>query len=807
MYTGEKPVVKIKGNANICYEDPKELEKSIRREEYFEAFNVVRKIERCTRDRDNQIGTTAQRNREQILNVVFFTGERGAGKTSAMLSFMEFLKDYYRNLNARDYSMPEEFQLDARKPYMFTGIECIDASTLNEKDDLLGSVLSSMMTKWNREEERSGSSSGIYRGRDYDHNKYELRVNFNKLYNRLKDLRSKNDVMEKDSDAFLETLEQLSLSRNVKTSFKELVESYLRIMDYPQSRDEIALSNHFLVIPIDDLDMNINYGFMLLEQIRKFLMLPNVIVLLSGNYEQLEKICCNHYAKEFDKLQKTEYNNNYVVRLAREYLEKIVPRQNQVNLSSGQKWRYFSDSEILLKYEESDDRKKAKSNEKEGTLCKIISDYIEEYFGFRFQINGKCLKYLTPDTFRELTSWVMRLHTLQKPDGKEAVYINNYNYFMEEILTVVSGKYLSVEKQEVLEMLEMLEPGEQIRLISGQTQTKDKNRDKNKYKDTLLVIFHSGLKEVKEPEQYAFVVICLLYFTLKLTQCCKRLEYCGDNIEERKKGCQILLDYYADRGWGLWGNWETKILKPIWISESFKYLSKVEFLKNKESLNLKLEGSYAPHDKQSCLSFFENNKSKLKDFQYILLFFDLKIQDSNGNLWIIKDEEGIKVVKLIREYSGRFSLSGFILSLLNGAGLVEMFLKDFMKCFKEEFNLQDENISIIPQIENYFYKPLLPLENLELLLVLGRRLEKRMKVFNFQSIEEMVKQYFESFLEILEELDKEYGLKCKESMENFPLVKRVREEEDFLKLLAECIQPLMKDSADIIEDSEWEDWS
>ena len=52
-------------------------------------------------------------------------------------------------------------------------------------------------------------------------------------------------------------------------------------------------TKHYLVIPIDDLDMNIKNGYEQLEQIRKYLMIPKVIVLISANYDQLEKICYN----------------------------------------------------------------------------------------------------------------------------------------------------------------------------------------------------------------------------------------------------------------------------------------------------------------------------------------------------------------------------------------------------------------------------------------------------------------------------------------------------------------------------------
>ena len=95
----------------------------------------------------------------------------------------------------------------------------------------------------------------------------------------MKNLRSSKDVIEDEDDTFLETLEKLSLSWNLKESFQELVQEYLEIMKYPNTED-LKIENHFLVISIDEADMNIDHGFEIIEQIRQYLMGPNIIVLL-----------------------------------------------------------------------------------------------------------------------------------------------------------------------------------------------------------------------------------------------------------------------------------------------------------------------------------------------------------------------------------------------------------------------------------------------------------------------------------------------------------------------------------------------
>lgn len=145
----------------------------------------------------------------------------------------------------------------------------------------------------------------------------------------MKNLRSSKDVIEDEDDTFLETLEKLSLSWNLKESFQELVQEYLEIMKYPNTED-LKIENHFLVISIDEADMNIDHGFEIIEQIRQYLMGPNIIVLLSADYDQLEKICDNHFSREFSSINKFENMDKHIKRLTRRILEKIIPSDRRI---------------------------------------------------------------------------------------------------------------------------------------------------------------------------------------------------------------------------------------------------------------------------------------------------------------------------------------------------------------------------------------------------------------------------------------------------------------------------------------------
>lgn len=309
MEENSKVVFKIEGISNIKYEKPEEFQTSVSYQYYKQALKMTEEIlknnfvifQSLNDDFDKYSGTDL-RNNSQLYNIIFFTGDRGAGKTSAMLSYMEFLKDYFRNTQRERFKDTELEMQWKNREVMFTGLEYIDASVLDDKEDILGSVLSKMLKKWIDEENKS--QGGIIRNSDYDHKKRKLQKLFSNVYECRKKIRDVN-TYDDNSEMFMDNLQNMSLTFNMQREFRKLVFAYLDIMRYPGA-EHLNPQSHFLVVCIDDLDMNIRKGFELLEQVRKYLMIPNIVVLLSANYEQLDKICNNHYFKEFEKTKNND---------------------------------------------------------------------------------------------------------------------------------------------------------------------------------------------------------------------------------------------------------------------------------------------------------------------------------------------------------------------------------------------------------------------------------------------------------------------------------------------------------------------
>lgn len=88
--------IKLDAPYRIKYENIESFNDSIFSSVYAQASYLVREIIEKNEEYHNNKRKRGNRyrNQEQIYNVISFVGGRGIGKTSCMLSFAEYLKDY-----------------------------------------------------------------------------------------------------------------------------------------------------------------------------------------------------------------------------------------------------------------------------------------------------------------------------------------------------------------------------------------------------------------------------------------------------------------------------------------------------------------------------------------------------------------------------------------------------------------------------------------------------------------------------------------------------------------------------------------
>lgn len=396
----------------IKYEGIEQFDDSLFSEVYMQAVKTVNEIQEKNEGyhQDRKSGNI-HRNKEQIYNIISFIGGRGTGKTSAMLSFAEYLKDYYR---VRD-GVHNNFRM---KKSFFVGVDFIDAGLLEKEEDLIEIVLARMLHKLSEIEQTS-----LYREPDYEYKRKEFYQELKQIYNNLKSLNQKQTNTYWRQESSLDDLLQLSVSYNLRESMKKLVAKYLDLGCYDYIRDKVSLENRYLVIPIDDVDMLVEKGYMMVEQIRRYLMIPNVIVLLSFDYKQLMYICKCHYIKGFSKEMKSVMSGNasnekkevlkWAEHLSKQYLDKMIPDGKKIYLPSLHGEPQFSEKKVRIM----PDNLKDSEEENKKNSCGVqefILYHLAKGMGIYFYGEKGKRHFLEPGSLRKLSNYCHELRNLEK---------------------------------------------------------------------------------------------------------------------------------------------------------------------------------------------------------------------------------------------------------------------------------------------------------------------------------------------------------------------------------------------------------
>lgn len=264
----------------------------------------------------------------EISNVIAFVGERGMGKSSAMLSFAFFLKKYPENIRSRKsepFRLKKNGKIEAG--INFYTLSKIDVAILTN-ESLFDVVLAKMWTDFNEKIEKLGENSF---GFSHTKERFNSIKNVYTLYNR--------DEKQNKSLTSVRQLQELARSLALREEFARLVASFLDCM---VMEDKVARKNRYLVIPIDDLDLASEKTIAVLEQLRIFLSVPQVIILTTVDLEKL--LMCGN--KKFSDELLCQYNmdedeKNLVRQYSDQYIAKVLPRNNRISMP-----RYGGDAAV-----------------------------------------------------------------------------------------------------------------------------------------------------------------------------------------------------------------------------------------------------------------------------------------------------------------------------------------------------------------------------------------------------------------------------------------------------------------------------
>ncbi|MEZ7820893.1 MAG: hypothetical protein QMB51_01135, partial [Patescibacteria group bacterium] len=192
------------------------------------------------------------------------------------------------------------------------------------------------------------------------------------------------------------------------TDFKkhiiDLVNDYLKFINS-------NCDNNVLILEIDDIDLNTKYAYEMIEQIRKYFILPNVIIFMAVKMEQLSEIIEKNLAEEFRILiEKNQMHFDEIKNMSEKYLEKLIPLERRLYLNN------LDNADLNIKLEIIDKGKQFEHNKQEKlmTIEATVRELIYRRTGMMFFKPKTSWSYIVPRNLRELIAFVVYLYNLKE---------------------------------------------------------------------------------------------------------------------------------------------------------------------------------------------------------------------------------------------------------------------------------------------------------------------------------------------------------------------------------------------------------
>lgn len=288
-------------------------------------------------------------------NVITFCGKRGQGKTSAMVSFAKALEHFHvttRNYDSDACTFWKSCAPDMGFHHEFIVIDPIDPTTLEKTDSILRIILSRLFNKFNEcWNQLAGSLYCPNLENTKIAQKEQLLKDFRDCYRALDTLKDERRTDQYYDD--LSYLADLGDSSFLKGKLANLVKHLCEFCGKEASHQK------FLVIQIDDTDLNAQRVFEILEDVRRYFVIPNVIMLMAAEPQQLAMIVEQHYIEEFQVMINHYRNLGNAAPItdrvnchnaAERYLDKLIPGNHQIHLPTVENIIRNNQADISLEY-------------------------------------------------------------------------------------------------------------------------------------------------------------------------------------------------------------------------------------------------------------------------------------------------------------------------------------------------------------------------------------------------------------------------------------------------------------------------
>lgn len=371
---------------------------------YKRCIDVVRDI--C---RENSNGNAEDNHAKQgygrLANVLLITGSRGTGKTSTLCTVSDLLKEgskYSKKLMGND--MTDGF-------YVVKGI--IDPSAMTRKESIIRVFLSRLYADYiaERDDRCSSNKKGV-------NNAQKILELFEECYKNLESLSNSSLSGAYDQDE-LDNLASMGDSSKIVENLDLLIKELLEFF-----KSENGHEYNYMVIRIDDMDLAAGNVYKLIDDIRNYLSLSKLIILMAVDFNQMEIAVKNEYIKRYKEMIKlksriannreeneaTEIIRHCNVQAGR-YIEKAFPEGHCVSVPKLDEELRNGVDGITLKYYDGDQEKKIKGNP--DTVIGQLLSLIYDKTGIFLVPETEGSRRFFPTTLRELTHFARLLFDMK----------------------------------------------------------------------------------------------------------------------------------------------------------------------------------------------------------------------------------------------------------------------------------------------------------------------------------------------------------------------------------------------------------
>lgn len=373
-------------------------------------------------------------------NIIAFCGERGSGKSSVMMSFIQTL------VRSGEYNDKLKLGEDIRNNNWKTNI-IVDPSMFDEVHNIVDIVLAHIYQDFQLIYEKNNQSVEQYE-------REKMMMQLSKVYKSLSIINNKEKMLDDEYDEAgnISKLQKLGVSTRLREDLKELIKMYLEFA----SKQEGARKCKKLLIAIDDLDLCNENVYRMAEQIRKYLILPNIIIVMAVKIEQFEMGVEEKNREDFKNIIQGKGRINSIDKemqeMAERYTTKLIPKARRIYLPK-LKSNQVELEGIVLK----DERRANHSLVLENKLLNLIC----EKTGIYFVPSENGYSYLIPSNLRDLINFISLFDEMEYPGENIEIKQNNILefkiYFIEEMIR------RNIRREELEDLMEVIESDDRIK--------------------------------------------------------------------------------------------------------------------------------------------------------------------------------------------------------------------------------------------------------------------------------------------------------------------------------------------------------